>query len=110
MPVAFIQKHYFPKALKTLDLDELTQQTANIFEATVILSKRARQISARQKAELDDRLAYFEGFGSDVENLRMQEEQAKLSVEYEVKPKPTELAVQEMQRREIYFRNPGEEV
>ncbi len=95
--------------MKTIDLDELTQQTSSIFEATVILSKRARQIAARQKSELDDRLAYFEGFGSDVENVRMQEEQARVSVEYEVKSKPTELAVEEMRRREIYFRNPGEE-
>ncbi|MFW5955618.1 MAG: DNA-directed RNA polymerase subunit omega [Rhodothermales bacterium] len=95
--------------MKTLDLDEITQQADNIFEATVILSKRARQISARQKAELDDRLAYFEGFGSDVENIRMLEEQARVSMEYETKPKPTELAVREMQRREIYFRKPGEE-
>lgn len=96
--------------MKTIDLDELTQQTSSIFEATVILSKRARQISARQKAELDDRLAYFEGFGSDVENVRMQEEQARVSMEHEVKPKPAEVAVQEMIRKEIYFRHPGEEV
>lgn len=92
--------------MKTLDLDELTQQTTSIFEAAVILSKRARQIASRQKNELDDRLAYFEGFGSDVENIRMQEEQARVSLEYETKPKPTEIAVQEMERREIYFRNP----
>ncbi len=95
--------------MKTIDLDQLTQQASSIYEATVILSKRARQISARQKNELDDRLAYFEGFGSDVENVRMQEEQARVSIEYELKPKATELAVEEMMRSEIYFRHPGEE-
>ena len=96
--------------MRTLDLDELTQQTANIYEATVILSKRGRQIASREKAELDDRLAYFEGFGSDVENIRMQEEQARASLEFEVRPKPTEISVNEMLQGEIYFRHPGEEV
>ncbi len=95
--------------MRTLDLDELTLQTANIYEAAVILSKRSRQVAAREKAELDDRLAYFEGFGSDVENIRMQEEQARVSLEFEVKPKPTELAVNEMLEGEIYFRHPSEE-
>ncbi len=95
--------------MRTLDLDELTLQTANIYEAAVILSKRSRQIAAREKTELDDRLAYFEGFGSDVENIRMQEEQARVSLEFEVKPKPTELAVNEMLEGEIYFRHPSEE-
>jgi len=95
--------------VRTLDLDELTLQTANIYEAAVILSKRSRQIAAREKTELDDRLAYFEGFGSDVENIRMQEEQARVSLEFEVKPKPTELAVNEMLEGEIYFRHPSEE-
>jgi DNA-directed RNA polymerase subunit K/omega len=97
-------------SLRSLDLDALARPTSSIFESVVILSKRARQISSRGKAELDDRLAYFEGFGSDVENIRMQEEQARVSVEYEVKPKPTELAVNEMARGEIYHRNPGDEV
>ena len=95
--------------LRSLDLDQLTQQTSSIFESVVILSKRARQVSARQKAELDDRLAYFEGFGSDVENIRMQEEQARVSVDYEVRSKPTEVAVDEMLGGEIYHRNPGDE-
>lgn len=96
-------------SIRSIDLDQLTQQTSSIFETVVILSRRARQISAKGKSELDDRLAYFEGFGSDVENIRMQEEQARVSVEYEVKPKPSELAVDEMLRGEIYFRNPVEE-
>jgi DNA-directed RNA polymerase subunit K/omega len=95
--------------LRSLDLDQLTHQTSSIFESVVILSKRARQVSARQKAELDDRLAYFEGFGSDVENIRMQEEQARVSMDYEVRSKPTEVAVDEMLGGEIYHRNPGDE-
>lgn len=96
-------------AIRTLDVDQLTAHASNIYEAVVVLSKRARQISARQKAELDEKLAYYEGFATDMENLRMQEEQARVSLEYELRPKPTEIAIEELLDNEIYFRNPSEE-
>lgn len=96
-------------ALKTLDVDTLAAQTGNIFEAVVILSKRSRQVSSKVKADLDDKLAYYEGFGSEMENLRMQEEQTKISIDYETRPKPPEVAIEEMLNHEVYFRNPNEE-
>ena len=95
--------------MRTIDVDQLTTQCDNIYEAVVVLSKRARQVSARQKAELDEKLAYYEGFSSDMENLRMQEEQARVSLDYETKPKPPEIAIKELLGNEIYFRNPNEE-
>lgn len=95
--------------LHTIDVDRLTDHSDNIYEAVVVLSKRARQVAARQKAQLDEKLAYYEGFSSDMENLRMQEEQARVSLEYETKPKPPEVAINELLNNEIYFRNPSEE-
>lgn len=96
-------------AIKTLDVARLTEQTENIYEAVVILSKRARQVANRQKAELDDKLAYYEGFATEMENLRMQEEQARVSVDFETRPKAMEMAIDEMLDHEIYFRNPSDE-
>lgn len=95
--------------IRTVDVDQLTAQAENIYEAVVVLSKRARQVAARGKAELDDKLAYYEGFASDMENLRMQEEQARVSLDYETRPKPPEVAIDELLNNEIYFRNPNEE-
>ncbi len=95
--------------IKTIDVDQLTAQSSNIYEAVVVISKRARQVAARQKAELDEKLAYYEGFSSDMENLRMQEEQARVSLEHETRPKPPEVAIEELLDNEIYFRNPNEE-
>lgn len=95
--------------LRTLDVDQLAAQAENIYETVVVLSKRARQVSAKGKAELDEKLAYYEGFSSDMENLRMQEEQARVSLDYEKKPKPTEIAINELLNNEIYFRHPNEE-
>lgn len=94
--------------MRTIDVDQLTAKCDNVYEAVVVLSKRARQVAARQKAELDDKLAYYEGFSSDMENLRMQEEQARVSLDYETKSKPPEVAITELLNNEIYFRNPNE--
>lgn len=95
--------------IKTIDVDQLTTHADNIYEAVVVLSKRARQIAAKSKAELDEKLAYYEGFASDMENLRMQEEQARVSLDHETRPKPPEVAIEELMNNEVYYRNPNEE-
>jgi len=96
-------------AIKTIDMNRLAAMTGNLFESVSILSKRSRQISSKVKSELDDKLAYFEGFEQELEDPRFQEEQAKVSLEYEVKPEPTEMAIDEMEANDIYFRKPTEE-
>ena len=96
-------------AIKTVDLSELAAQTGNIYETVVILAKRARQVGSNAKAELDDKLSYYEGFGAEMEDPRMNEEQARTSVEFERHPKATEVAIDEMFEHEIYFRKPEPE-
>ena len=96
-------------AIKTIDMNRLAAMTGNLFESVAILSKRSRQISTNVKTELDDKLAYFEGFEQELEDPRFQEEQAKVSLEYEVKPEPTEMAIDEMVDGDVYFRKPTEE-
>ncbi len=95
--------------IKTRDIDELAHQAGTMYEAIVILSKRARQVSTNVKSELDEKLSYFEGFESDIDDARMTEEQSRISLEYERRPKPTEVSINEMFGHEIYFRRPGED-
>ena len=92
-------------AIKTIDIDVLANQTGNIYESTVITSKRARQIAAKEKMELDNKLAYFEGFEPELEDPRFQEEQARISLEYETRPEPTERAIGEMFGGDVYHRD-----
>ena len=87
-------------AIKTLDITALVS----------ILSKRSRQISSRMKTELDDKLAYFEGFEPELEDPRFQEEQSRISIEFERKPEPTELAIEEMFEDEVYYRDSSVEL
>lgn len=96
-------------AIKTIDMNFLADMTGNVYKSVAILAKRSRQISTQQKAQLDEKLAYFEGFEQELEDPRFQEEQAKVSIEHERKPEPTELAIDEMVKQEVYFRDPADE-
>ena len=95
-------------AIETLDIDELANRTGNLYETVAILSKRSRQVASDTRSELDEELSYFEGFGPEMEDARMQEEQTKVSLEYEKKPEPTEIAIDEFLEDKIYYRKPDE--
>ncbi len=96
-------------AIKTVDVDALVNETGNLFEAVAILAKRSRQIATHVKAELDEKLAIYDSFEQDLDDPRYQEEQTRISLDYETRPEPTEMAIQEMFKHEIYFRDPAAE-
>jgi DNA-directed RNA polymerase subunit K/omega len=95
-------------AIETLDIDELAGRTGNLYETVAILSKRSRQVSSDMRSELEDKLSYFEGFGPEMEDVRMKEEQEKVSLEYEKKPEPTEIAIDDFLEDNLYYRKPEE--
>jgi DNA-directed RNA polymerase subunit K/omega len=95
-------------AIETLDIDELADRTGNLYETVAILSKRSRQVSSDMRSELEDKLSYFEGFGPEMEDVRMKEEQEKVSLEYEKKPEPTEIAIDDFLEDNLYYRKPEE--
>ncbi|TVQ75613.1 MAG: DNA-directed RNA polymerase subunit omega [Balneolaceae bacterium] len=90
-------------AVKSLDLEKIQATTGNVYEGIVILSKRARQIAAQEKMELDEKLKYFEGF-EDEEEYTFNEEQERITKEYEARPHPTQRAVNELMDEKIYYR------
>jgi hypothetical protein len=96
-------------AIRTVDMDMLANLTGNMYETVAILSKRARQVAMHTKAELDEKLAYFEGFEQEIEDPRFQEEQARISLEYEVRPEASETAINEFLEGEIYYRDASSE-
>ncbi|NNE69072.1 MAG: DNA-directed RNA polymerase subunit omega [Rhodothermales bacterium] len=95
-------------AIKTVDVDQLAARTGNMYETVAILAKRARQVAMHTKAELDEKLAYFEGFDQELEDPRFQEEQSRISLEYEVRAEPTEAAIDQFLNNEIYYREATE--
>ncbi|SRR5690606_26521397 len=90
--------------IKTVNVERLHDQTGNIYKSIVVLSKRARQIAANEKRELDEKLSYFEGFEEE-DDFTFNEEQERISKEFEKRPHATRRSIAEMDNDEIYFRS-----
>lgn len=91
--------------IKTLDIEKLGEAANNKYEIIVVMSKRARQIAAQEKLELDEKLKYFEGF-EDEDEFTFNEEQERISRAFERLPHATQRAVDEMLEDKIYFSYP----
>ncbi len=91
-------------ALVTRDNDKLSEDTTNVYESVAIIAKRARQISAKQKEELNSKLAEFASTVDNLEEIFENREQIEISKFYERMPKPTTVATEEFLNSELSFR------
>ena len=91
--------------LKPIDLSQLDVVTGNAYEAIVVSSRRARQISDERKVEFNQRL---EGIKQIQESLEEDEkvnpEQVELSKEFDKYSKPTEQSLDELLKGKIVYR------
>ncbi len=94
----------------TRQKDKFYEQTGNIYETVVVLSKRANQIASVLKQELDQKISEFTTSSDNLEEVFENREQIEIAKYYEGLPKPTLLAIQEFLNEEIYIRNPHKEV
>ena len=85
------------------------KDTNNIYESLEIISKRANQISAEMKEELNAKLSEFNQQSDNLEEIFENREQIEISKYYERLPKPTLIALQEYSEEKIYHRNPSKE-
>ncbi|MBS4062694.1 MAG: DNA-directed RNA polymerase subunit omega [Bacteroidetes bacterium] len=90
----------------TRQKDLFYRQTGNIYETVAILSKRANQISAELKEELNRKIAEFGSSSDNLEEIFENREQIELAKFYEKLPKPTLIAIHEFLNDQVYFRNP----
>ena len=88
----------------TRDLSEIAKETGNVYEATVIIAKRANQIASEVKQELSSKLEEFSSYADTLEETCENKEQIEISKYYEKLPKPTLIATDEYLNHEIYFR------
>jgi DNA-directed RNA polymerase subunit K/omega len=91
----------------TRDLREFESRTGNIYEAVVIMAKRANQINQDLKEELTNKLAEFASHTDNLEESFENREQIEVSKYYERLPKPHAIAIQEFIEDKIYYRNPA---
>lgn len=89
--------------------DKFYEQTGNIYETVVVLSKRANQIEKELKQELDQKIADFTTSNDNLEEVFENREQIEIAKFYERLPKPSLLSVHEFMEEDIWFRNPHKE-
>ena len=92
----------------TYDRDKIEKNVGSIYEAIVIMGKRAEQINAEIRSELHNKLDEFAVHNTTLEEVFENREQIEISKHYEKLPKPTSIAIQEWLDGEIYFRNTEE--
>ena len=88
----------------TYDKDKIEEKVGSIYEAIVIMGKRAEQINAEIRSELHSKLDEFAVHNSTLEEVFENREQIEISKHYEKLPKPTSIAVEEWLNDEVYFR------
>lgn len=92
----------------TYDRNKIQEATGNIYEAIMIIGKRAEQINSEIKTELHGKLEEFAANSDSLEEVFENREQIEVSRFYERLPKPTAIAVREWLDGEVYFRKPEE--
>ena len=89
----------------TRDLDKMEIKTGNLYEAVVIVARRANQISVEIKEELNRKLEEFAYYTDNLEEVFENREQIEISKFYERMPKPSLIALDEFMNDEVYHRN-----
>ena len=92
----------------TYDRDKIEDKVGSIYEAIVIMGKRAEQINAEMRSELHNKLDEFAVHNSSLEEVFENREQIEISKHYEKLPKPTSIAVREWLDDDVYFRKTEE--
>ena len=90
-------------------MHEFLEQTGNIYEAIIVASKRARQIHDDLKIELTQQLETLKALNAtpepedDMEVTTVNPDQLKISLDFEKRPKPTEVAIDEVRAKKVPY-------
>jgi DNA-directed RNA polymerase subunit K/omega len=95
-----------PTSTITRDMNTMSVNVGNVYETVAIIGKRANQIDAELKTELDKKLQEFASYNDSIEEVFENREQIEISRFYEKMPKPGLLATQEFIEDKVFYRNP----
>lgn len=99
--------------IKPLNIEELTGKAENIYEAIVVLLKRARQINEEMKIEFNQRIEMLQSRifepEEETEQPQTNPDQILVAQEFEQRQKPTETAIRELMEDKITYRYKEEE-
>jgi len=96
-------------SVKPVAMHEFLAQTGNVYEAIIVASKRARQIHDDMKIELNQQLETLKALNAtpepedDMEVTTVNPDQLKISLDFEKRPKPTEIAIDEVRQKKVPY-------
>lgn len=95
--------------VKPVDIEDFSMAATDVYEAIVIASKRARQIHQDIKIELNQRIETLNQLTGTPEteeetDVAANPDQLRISLEFEKRPKPTDVATQEVIARKVKYR------
>ncbi len=94
------------KTADGLDTRDLESLAGNVYLSAIVISKRANQIAANIKEELNNKLEQFTHDSDNLEEVFENREQIEISSHYEKMQKPTLLATQEFLEKKVFWRLP----
>lgn len=96
-------KKSIPNDTVTRNLREIDRPTGNIYESVMVIARRANQIAAETKQELNRKLTEFANVSDNLEETFENREQIEISRYYERLPKPVLIATEEFLEGEVAF-------
>ena len=90
----------------TISLDDLEKFSDNIYEAIMVIAKRARQINDEQRQKIEEIVGTAEMDSSEEDEDYVREEEERNYVKF---PKPTRLAMEEFLQGKIKYEYLGNE-
>ena len=88
----------------TQNLDEIFENTGNLYQSIVIVAKRANQIATELKTELHFKLEDMRKITDEIDEITESREQIELSKKYEKLAHPTLIATKEFLGGEIEYK------
>jgi DNA-directed RNA polymerase subunit K/omega len=91
-------------------MHEFLEKAGNIYEAIIVAAKRSRQIHDDMKLELTQQLETLKALNAtpepedDSEVTVANPDQLKISMEFEKRTKPTEIALIEVKEKKVPYR------
>ena len=97
--------------IKPIDMENFISKARNVHEAIVAVSKRARQVNDEVKIEFNQRIELFAPkLEVESEEIEVNPDQLKVSLEFEKRPKPTDTALDELINGKLEWRYKEKEV
>ena len=68
-----------PLTTVTRDMIQLSEQTGNVYETVCVIARRANQIAAQMKTDLEKKLQEFAPYNDNLEEVSENREQIEIS-------------------------------